>query len=29
VLRMRDTPEYDANFAQLVTDLRTAAAAAA
>ena len=29
VLRMRDTPEYDANFDLLVTDLRTAAAAAA
>lgn len=28
VLRMRDTPEYDANFDLLVTDLRTAAAAA-
>lgn len=29
VLRMRDTPDYDANFELLVTDLRTAAAAAA
>jgi DNA polymerase len=29
VLRMRDTPDYDANFDLLVTDLRTAAAAAA
>ena len=29
VLRMRDTPDYDANFDLLVADLRTAAAAAA
>jgi DNA polymerase len=28
VLRMRDTPDYEANFDLLVTDLRTAAAAA-
>jgi len=28
VLRMRDTPDYDANYELLVTDLRTAAAAA-
>ena len=29
VLRMRDTPDYDANFDLLVTDLRAAAAAGA